>query len=79
MQDSVLEAIPATEARHEEDNERQDKHDGRNDQLHLHVLPPHLATQLPPCLVKAIRLPAHTKTQSQCRLPLQEPLEVLLH
>lgn len=78
-QDSALEAVSAAEAGHEEDDERQDKHDGRNDQLHLHVLPPHLAAQLPPCLVKPIRLPPHTHTGFQSNIPVQEQLQELLH
>ena len=53
---SVLEAIPATEAGHEENDEGEDNHHGRYDELHLHVLPPHLAAQQTPCLVEPVSL-----------------------
>ena len=37
---------------------RNEDEDAHNDQLHLHILPPHAAAQLPPSLVKLVRLHA---------------------
>jgi len=52
----VLEAVATTEAGHEEDDERKHKQNGCNDELHFHILPPHLTSQLPSCFVESVRL-----------------------
>ena len=49
-------ALAAGEADGAEDDDGDEDEDEHHDQLHLHVLPPHAAAQLPPRLVELVRL-----------------------
>lgn len=49
-------ALAAGEADGAEDDDGDKDEDEHHDQLHLHVLPPHAAAQLPPRLVEFVRL-----------------------
>ena len=51
-----LEAVAAREADDEEDDKDENQHDYHDDDLHLEVLPPHLAAKLLACLVKLVSL-----------------------
>lgn len=53
---SALQAIAAAEAGNEEDDECEHHYDCSDDQLDLHVLPPHLAAQLSPSFVESVSL-----------------------
>jgi hypothetical protein len=53
-----------TEASNKEDDKGQYSDDCSDDQLDLHVLPPHFAAQLPPCLVEFVSLHVTSKVST---------------
>lgn len=65
---SSLEAVATREADDEEDDKDEDQHNNDNDDLHLEVLPPHLAAKLLAGLVEFVSL------QRACRAH-QSPLQ----
>ena len=52
----LLDAVATREAHNQEDDKYQNQNDKHHQDLHLHVLPPHLAAQLPPSFVKFVSL-----------------------
>lgn len=52
----LLDAVATREAHNQEDDKNQNQNDKHHQDLHLHVLPPHLAAQLPPSFVKFVSL-----------------------
>ena len=56
----LFEAVAAREADDEKDHKDEDQHNNHNDDLHLEILPPHLASQLLACLVEFVSLCMHS-------------------
>lgn len=52
----LLDAVTSRKADNQEDHKDQNQDHKYDEDLHLHILPPHFAAQLSPCFVKLVRL-----------------------